>query len=187
MRSFGRIAVMVVASLLTLTICGGGYTSGTAFGFVGFLLVAFWGLPILGLITVFHFLDKHFGPYARYPIALIGLFPLALVIYFGARGDQTYIRIIVLSGLAWSAAWLATSHIFSGVPDNLRASVLVLLLMLPLVIATFTGHVSLDRRLVEPNRPAPRDEPKVFGEVTGVKLLVCHDHKCFWQPLSPRK
>jgi lipoprotein NlpI len=27
-------------------------------------------------------------------------------------------RVIVLSGLTWSAAWLATSHIFSRVPRN---------------------------------------------------------------------
>jgi hypothetical protein len=82
MRSFSRIAVMVVVSLLTLTICGGGYTDRNAFAFVGLLLVMFWGLPLIGLITLLHFLDWRFGPYARYPIALIGLFPLLLVIYF---------------------------------------------------------------------------------------------------------
>lgn len=118
MRSFGRIAVMVVVSLLTLTICGGGYTDKNAFGFVGLLLVMFWGLPLIGLIALFHFLERRFGPYARYPIALIGLFPLLLVIYFRGQGDAIYMRAIVLSGLTWSAAWLATSHIFSRVPRN---------------------------------------------------------------------
>jgi hypothetical protein len=53
MRSFARIAVMVVVSMLTLTICGGGYTDRNALGFVGLLLVAFWGLPVIGLITFF--------------------------------------------------------------------------------------------------------------------------------------
>jgi hypothetical protein len=60
-RSFGRIAVMVLISLLTLTI-GGGYTDLNAFGFVGVLLVMFWGLPLIALMTLFHFLDKRFGP-----------------------------------------------------------------------------------------------------------------------------
>ena len=91
-RSFGRIAVMVLVSLLTLTIGGGGYTNLNAFGFVGVLLIMFWGLPLIVLMTLFHFLDKRFGPYARYPIALIGLFPLLLVIYFGAQGDVIYMR-----------------------------------------------------------------------------------------------
>ena len=52
----------------------------------------FWGLPLIVLMTLFHFLDKRFGPYVRYPIALIGLFPLLLVIYFGAKGDVIYMR-----------------------------------------------------------------------------------------------
>jgi hypothetical protein len=103
---------MVIVSLVTLTICGGGYTDRNAFGFVGLLLVMFWGLPLIGFITLFHFLDRRLGPYARYPIASIGLFPLLLVIYFRGQGDVTYVRVIVLSGLAWSAAWLTTS-IFS--------------------------------------------------------------------------
>jgi hypothetical protein len=124
MRSFSRIAVMVIVSLLTLTICGGGYTDRNAFGFVGLLLVMFWGLPLIGLITLFHFLDRRFGPYARYPIALIGLFPLLLVIYFGGQGDAIYMRAIVLSGLAWSAAWLATFHIFSRVARQPRGNLL---------------------------------------------------------------
>jgi hypothetical protein len=59
---------MVLVSLLTLTIGGGGYTDLNAFGFVAILLVMFWGLPLIVLITLFHFLDKRFGPYARYPI-----------------------------------------------------------------------------------------------------------------------
>jgi hypothetical protein len=118
MRSFSRIAVMVVVSLLTLTICGGGYTDKNAFAFVGLLLVMFWGLPLVGLLALFHLLDWRFGSYARYPIALIGLFPLFLIIYFRGQGDAIYMRAIVLSGLTWSAAWLATSHIFSRVPRN---------------------------------------------------------------------
>jgi hypothetical protein len=106
MRSFSRIAVMIVVSLLTLTFCAGG-------GLVGFVLVTMLcGLPLIGLIVLFHSLDRRFGPYARYPIALIGLFPLLLVIYSGGRGNGSYMGVIVLSGLAWSAAWLATSNSF---------------------------------------------------------------------------
>jgi hypothetical protein len=107
---------MVVVSLLTLTIGFGGYTDRNAFGLVGGLLVMFWDLPLIGLITLLHFLDRRFGTYARYPIASIGLFPLLLVVYFRGQGDEIYTRVIVLSGLAWSAAWFATSHIFSRVP-----------------------------------------------------------------------
>jgi hypothetical protein len=47
---------------------------------------------------------------------LIGLFPLLLVIYFGAQGDVIYMRVIVLSGLVWSVAWLETSRIFCSAP-----------------------------------------------------------------------
>ena len=116
MRSLIRITVMVVVSLLTLTVCGGGYAGKNAFEEMGLFAVLFGGLPVLGLITLFHFLDWAFGPYARYPVASIGLFPLLLVIYFKGEGEEIYMRVIVLSGLAWSAAWLATSHIFSRLP-----------------------------------------------------------------------
>jgi hypothetical protein len=131
------------------------------------------------LITVFHFLDLAFGPYARYPIAFIGLFPLLLVIYFGGEGDAIYMRNIVFSGLAWSAAWLATSYIFSRVPHNSLAFVLMFLLMLPsasIVIAAVTERMLFD--LGGSIRHASRDEPKVFGEITGAKMLRCRNHEC---------
>lgn len=175
MKSLSRIAVMVVVSLLTLTICGGGYAGKDAFVEMGIFAVLFGGLPVLGLITLFHFLDWAFGPYARYPVASIGLFPLLLIIYFQGGGDETYMKIIVLFGFAWSAAWLATSHIFSNVPPNLGAFVLAFVAMLPwawMAIASVTGHVSA------PLRPAARDEAKVFGEITGAKILRCRDHAC---------
>jgi len=123
MRSLIRIAVMLVVSLLTLTLCGGGYASKHAFEEMGLYAVLFGGLPVLGLITLFHVLDRFFGPYARYPVALIGLFPLLLVIYFKGQGDETYMRVIILSGLAWSAAWLATSRILSRAPHKERSQV----------------------------------------------------------------
>ena len=102
---------MLVVSIVAVTVCLGGYRNWNDVGFVGSLVVMFWGLPLLGFITLCHFLDKRFGSYARYPIALIGLFPLALVTYFKGQGDQNYINAIVLAGLGWSAAWLATSLI----------------------------------------------------------------------------
>ena len=111
MRSFGRITVMLVVSIVALTVCGGGYRNWNDFGFVGSLVAMFWGLPLLGFITLCHFLDKRFGGYARYPVALIGLFPLALVTYFKGQGDHSYMNAIVLAGFGWSAAWLATSLI----------------------------------------------------------------------------
>ena len=123
MRSLIRIAVMLVVSLLTLTMCGGGYASKHAFEEMGLYAVLFGGLPVLGLITLFQVLDWFFGPYARYAVALIGLFPLLLVIYFKGQGDVTYMRVIILSGLAWSAAWLATSRILSRVPHRERSQV----------------------------------------------------------------
>src|ERR1700730_3309869 len=125
MRSLIRIAVMVVVSLLTLTMAGGGYASKHAFEEMGLYAVLFGGLPVLGLITLFHVLDRFFGPYARYPVALIGLFPLLLQIYFGGSDeiDDTYARVIIPSGLAWSAAWLATSRILSRVPHKERSQV----------------------------------------------------------------
>jgi len=123
MRSLIRIAVMLVVSLLTLTLCGGGYASKHAFEEMGLYAVLFGGLPVLGLVTLFHVLDRFFGPYARYPVALIGLFPLLLVIYFKGQGDETYMRVIILSGLAWSAAWPATSRILYRAPHKERSQV----------------------------------------------------------------
>ena len=111
MRSFGRIIMMLVVSIVAVTVCLGGYRNWNDAGFVGSLVVMFWGLPLLGFITLCHFLDKRFGGYARYPTALIGLFPLALVTYFKGQRDQRYMNAIVLAGLGWSAAWLATSLI----------------------------------------------------------------------------
>jgi len=112
MRSFGRIAAMVIVSLLALTLGFGGYTDRNAFGFVGLLLVMFWGIPLIGIITLFHFVERRFGPYMRYLIASIGLFPLLLVIYSRGRGDAIYMQIFMLPGLVWSAAWLTTSFLF---------------------------------------------------------------------------
>jgi hypothetical protein len=189
MRSLSRIAVMVVVSLLTLTICGGGYADRNAFEFVGLLLIMFWGLPLIGLMTLFHFLDRRFGCYARYPVALIGLFPLLLVIYFGGQGDAIFMRNIILSGLAWSAAWLATSHIFGKAPPDVAVVVLALLLMLPwawIVTAAVTGHGSPDRRVAE-QHSAPRDEPKFFGEITGAKMRRCREHRCVELTCGDRK
>ena len=54
MRSLIRIALMVVVSLLTLTIGSGGYAGKDAFEELGIFAVLFGGLPVLGLITLFH-------------------------------------------------------------------------------------------------------------------------------------
>ncbi|RTE89564.1 hypothetical protein D6B98_30680 [Bradyrhizobium sp. LVM 105] len=51
---------MVVVSLLVLTTGAGGYARNFAGLFVLFSM--FWGLPLLTLISLFHFLDKRFGP-----------------------------------------------------------------------------------------------------------------------------
>jgi hypothetical protein len=111
MKSFYRIVVMVVVSLLTLVICGGGYSDVNVFSFIGIILVVFWGLPIIGLVTLLHFVERLVGVYARYLIALIGFIPLGLVLAFGA-GEPVYTKVVVFSGLAWSAAWIVTSLLF---------------------------------------------------------------------------
>jgi hypothetical protein len=105
---------MVVVSLLVLTTGAGGYAGDKTFGFAGILVLfaMFWGLPLLALMSLFHFLDKRFGPYVRYPIAMIGLSPLLFVIYFRGQGDHIFMMAIVVSGFAWAAAWLVTSRIF---------------------------------------------------------------------------
>jgi hypothetical protein len=112
MRSFSRIAAMTVVSLLTLAICAGGFKDV----FVGLVIVMLFAPLLIGLITLLHFFERRYGPYARYSIASIGLIPLLLVILSRGRGDASYMGAIVLAGLSWSAAWLATSHFFSRVP-----------------------------------------------------------------------
>ncbi|MGA7072275.1 hypothetical protein [Bradyrhizobium sp.] len=111
MRSFFRIMVMVIVSALTFTVCGGGYRKLDEFLFVGMLVVMFWGLPLIGLVTLLHFVERRLGRIAGYVIATIGLIPLGLVIAYGP-GDPVYSRIIVVTGLGWSAAWIVTSLIF---------------------------------------------------------------------------
>jgi hypothetical protein len=121
-RSLIRIAVMVVVSLLTLTMAAGGYASKGAFEEMGLYAVLFGGLPVLVLISLFHVLDSFLGAYARIPIALIGLVPLFLLVYFGG-GDDQYARVLIPSGLAWSAAWLATSLISRAPPKGIPRQV----------------------------------------------------------------
>jgi hypothetical protein len=102
---------MVAVSLLALAFCAGGARDMLT----GLIWVAvICGLPLIGLIGLFDSLDRRFGPYARYPIASIGLIPLLLVIHSAGRGNASYMTMIVVAGLAWSAAWLATSYTFSG-------------------------------------------------------------------------
>jgi hypothetical protein len=175
---------MVVVSILTLSIGLGGYTDRNAFAFVAILLVMFWGLPLLGLIVLFHFLEWRYGSYARFSVALIGFLPLLLVVFFGGSG--VYAGNLILSGWAWSAAWLITSYFFTAVPEQLvrvlhslaafGLAVLVLLLCAWIISAIVTKYGSHDRQLAE--TPAPRHERKVFGEIAGAKLLRCHDHEC---------
>ena len=113
MRSFGRIAVMVVVSLLTSALCVGGFKHALT-GLIIAVIVC--TLPLIGIITGLHFLERRIGPHARYFIASLGLSPLLLVMLSGARGDGDYMGAIILAGLAWSAAWLATAHAFDQAP-----------------------------------------------------------------------
>jgi hypothetical protein len=100
---------MTVVSLLTLAICAGGFKDA----FAGLVIVMLFALPLIGIIALFHFFERRFGSFARYSIASIGLFPLLLVILSRGLGDASYMGAIVIAGLIWSAAWLAT---FSRVP-----------------------------------------------------------------------
>jgi hypothetical protein len=110
MRSFYRIAIMVVVSLLTLTLCGGGFRDLKTFYFIGVFVVVVGGLPIIALVTTLHFAERAFGGYALILITLIGFIPLALLVSFG--GDDSYAKVPILSGWGWSAAWVATSLLF---------------------------------------------------------------------------
>lgn len=109
MNSFSRIAIMTIVSLLAVTFYLGGYTLN-GFEIVGPMVVIFGGIPIIALVILFHVLDRAWGAYARYPIALIGLIPLVLAMRYKWEGDLTYIEVTVLSGFVWSFVWLATSR-----------------------------------------------------------------------------
>jgi hypothetical protein len=103
---------MVLVSLVVSTICLGGGKDLDAFKFVGSLILFFWGLPLLALVTVLHFVERWLGTYARLLIAAIGLIPLGLCIAFGFRGDRHFMGQMVMAGLAWSFAWILTSLLF---------------------------------------------------------------------------
>ena len=113
MRSFGRIAAMTAVSILTSAMCAGGFQHWLT----GLVIVAILcALPLLGINALLHFFERRNGPWARNAVAALGLSPLLLVILAGGRGDESYMMAIVLAGLIWSAAWLATSHLFYGAP-----------------------------------------------------------------------
>jgi hypothetical protein len=112
MRSFVRILLMALVSLVVLTVCLGGGLDSKSFGFIGSLVVIFWGLPLLGFISLLHFVERWSGQSGSWLIAMVGLIPLGFCASFGFRGDQHFMMQMVMAGLAWSAAWIATSRAF---------------------------------------------------------------------------
>ena len=91
----------------------------------------------------------------------------------GAEKEQLHERVGILLGIPK----YTNDEIlhFTGYPEN--ASIIAL-------------AKSPERPLSSDPTPAPKGtiEPGTPGfEITGAKLLVCHDHECVWRPLTPRK
>lgn len=104
---------MILVSLLVSTICLGGGRDVDAFKLVGSLVVFFWSLPIIVLMSVLHFAERRGGTYARWLIAMLGFSPLGIVIHAdGHVADRRYVMQLVTAGLAWSLAWVVTSLLF---------------------------------------------------------------------------
>jgi hypothetical protein len=118
MRSFFRIFVMIIVTAFILIVQGGGYKNFHDFSFVASIGLYFLGLPLIVIIILLHFLEGWLGRYGRYYISLLGLWPLLLILYAG-RGDSKFAAVLVLSGIGWSAAWIATASLFRRQPRPL--------------------------------------------------------------------
>jgi len=110
-ESVKRIIAMTLITLVILMIGAGGYKDVLSMMFVGAIAVL-WSIPTTLLMIGFQALERVLGKRGPYIIAMVGLAPLMLVIGFGGRGDHVYMAVIVISGLVWSAAWMATFNHF---------------------------------------------------------------------------
>lgn len=106
-ESVKRIIAMTLITLVILMIGAGGYKDLLSIMFVAAIAVL-WSIPTTLLIMGLQALERVLGKRGPYLISLLGLAPLMLVIGFGGRGDHVFMAVIVLSGLVWSAAWIAT-------------------------------------------------------------------------------
>jgi hypothetical protein len=111
MRTFFRIFVMIIVTAFILILQGGGYGSFHDFSFVALTGLYFLGLPLIAIVILLHFMEGWLGRYGRYYISLLGLWPLLLIWYAGG-GDSKFASILVLAGIGWSAAWIATAFVF---------------------------------------------------------------------------
>ena len=71
------------------------------------------GVPVaIAGVLFLQFIERSIGKTGKYVVSTIGLFPLMLVIFYSKHGVNAYMIALVLSGLAWSAAWIMTSVLF---------------------------------------------------------------------------
>jgi hypothetical protein len=114
--SVKRVIAMALITLAILMIGAGGYKNPLSLMFVGAIAIL-WSIPTALLIIGFQALERALGKRGPYIISAIGLAPLMLVIGFGGRGDHVFMAVIVVSGLVWSAAWIATFNYFLKRPQ----------------------------------------------------------------------
>lgn len=115
MKAFMRVSLVVLGSLLTLAFSFGGGKDLDSFRFVGLLLLMFWGLPMIVIVTVLDRIERVTGLRGRNVIAAFGLVPL-LMFPFVQHHDPSFASVFLIPGVVWFVGWLLTSAFFVAEP-----------------------------------------------------------------------
>ena len=99
-----RVAPMSILKTTIAAVMLGQYRSGDAFREAyGFLVLLSFAVILL-LVR----LEYPLGPKGAYIVMLAGLFPVVLTI-INNTGDNLGVTTVIVSGMAWSSAWLLSS------------------------------------------------------------------------------
>jgi hypothetical protein len=115
MNAWPRIAIMVVVSEVVLMIISAGFDI-QGMMFVGGFILVIGTLPLIGIIAIFHVMQKRLGNIVIYLIAMIGFIPTFFVFVVAPAmgvvgGFNAYAQSLCVAGWIWSAAWILTSQV----------------------------------------------------------------------------
>lgn len=112
---------MFVMSVVSLTIMAAGFDADDMI-FAAAHIIFFGTIPILGVVTLFHCIERWCGKAGMISVAVVGLAPAAFVFIvapaIGVKGNaNNFALTLCIAGLLWSAAWVSTSKwkIFGGI------------------------------------------------------------------------